>query len=383
MFGRKSRFPEPQTTQEDSFVRITGYAEYCKTKHPKRALLSYVPQPIVNHLNGLPTTKFSNEGIAQAWARVLNELGYIVDIISWDDISFTPVNQYDMLVLHGGVNFSSIYPKLPNKPPVIHFLTGTYWKFNNTAAAKRLADFEARHHVAIEQERPVDPREEEVNEIANGIIILGNQIILDTFSKYKTVKNINLASFPDSHFDNTNKDYKNARRNFLFHAGAGNIHKGLDLVLDSFATLTDEHLYVANYIQPEIQKVYAEVFKRPNIHAIGEVNLRSPEFYEAMDTCGYLILPSCSEGQSGAVIETMNQGLVPIVSSYCGVTVDGFGMTLEGCSVEEIIRTVKIAASIDPDALQAIATKTHMIAKEDYTPDIFRYQLMAAIKAII
>ena len=60
--------------------------------------------------------------------------------------------------------------------------------------------------------------------------------------------------YPDT-YSSSNKNFDDARNNFLFFNGPGNVHKGLDLMLEVF-TRVDQHLYIRQNIEPAFLKAY-------------------------------------------------------------------------------------------------------------------------------
>jgi glycosyltransferase involved in cell wall biosynthesis len=366
-------------TTSDDHVYVLNYRKHLRARRPKRALLSYLPEPIASELGGEKIIRFSNSGLGLSWAQVLNELGYIVDIISWDDKDFVPAKKYDLVVFHGGKNFQHISTNLQGNPPIIHFLTGSYWKFNNDEEDKRLNDFYKRQGVKLARDRYIYDSEDTVNEAANGIIVLGDPSMRSTYpANYKKVLTINNASYPDDHFDTYKKDYASARQNFLFFAGSGNIHKGLDLLLDAFKGLS-LHLYIVTVPDQELLAAYKDVLKQPNIHLVGEVGMRSPEFYEVMDKCAFVILPSCSEGQAGSVVEAMNQGLIPIVSKATRLDARAYGVVLETVSIRSIQRVVKKMSVLSPAEVKKLSLKTRTTAQTEHSAAHFRSTLKQLI----
>lgn len=383
----------PVITRDEAtgWTIITDYQLYVPKLarlRPKRALLSYVTGPLVSELNGEKLVRFSNYGLAVNWVRALNELGYIVDMIDWDNTEFQPAQPYDLVVFHGGKNFAEVMPRLremtgPNRQTrIIHYLTGSYWKFNNDEEDKRLADFKKRHGVAVGRDRFIHASEDAVNEAADSIIVLGDPSMRHTYPKnYKKVLTVNNGSYPDDHFTSHTKDYEAAKHNFLFYAGAGSIHKGLDLLIDAFKTLTDQHLYIVANTDPAVMKVFGKELKRSNIHHVGEVGMRTKEFYDAMDACAFVILPSCSEGQAGSVVEAMNQGLIPIVSKETRLDAREYGFVLAENSIAEIINTVTRVSSLPSHEVAQLSHKTHATALRDHSPESFRRDLKQLIKA--
>ena len=324
MFSKSSVATKPVIETLGNHTRIFGISTKRRSR-PKRALLSYLTGPVIAEINNEPIVRFSNHGLAVSWVHVLTGLGYEVDVIEWNDANFKPTQTYDLIVFHGGNNFKQIMSHVANKPRIIHWLTGSYWKFNNEAEDKRLADFTKRHGVKVPRDRYIQVSEDEVNEAADGIIVLGDPSMRDTYPKsYKKVLTVNNASYPDDHFLKTKKDYEQVRKNFLFFAGAGNVHKGLDLLIDAFKDL-DAHLTIVAHTDDAVMKVFERELKLPNIHLLGEVGMRTAAFYEIMDNNAFVILPSCSEGQAGSVVECINQGLIPIVSKETRLDTRGTG----------------------------------------------------------
>jgi len=369
---------------ESDHQQILGYREYSPVWRPwsKYALLSYLVSPIVAHLEGRPTTRFSNEGIALAWAQVLNQLGYEVEIIDWDDKTFKPDRKYDLVVAHGGKNFEYLRKVLGSGYKLIYFSTGTYWRFGNAAEDKRLTDLKRRRRVTLPHDRYVHDSEESANRSAGGIIIMGNQFTRSTYNKFPLVISLNNANFPDDHFDTVKKNYAEARNNWLFFAGAGNVHKGLDLVIEAFKDL-NQNLYIITLPEKKFLSAYKNELKLPNIHFIGEVPMRTDRFYEIVDKCAFQIFPSCSEGQPGSVVEAMNQGLIPILSRESGLDADKYGVILRENTVDCIKETVRQMSAQEPSRVEAMAKKVRKIALKDHNPEKFRKDLKKAVSKIL
>src|SRR5665213_139376 len=153
MLDKLWRHRPNEIVRSDNHTYIFNYRRYLRGLRPKKALLSYLPDPVVADLRDEPIVRFSNSGLGISWAQVLNELGYIVDIISWDDKDFVPRQQYDLIVFHGGKNYENIIKHQDRKPDIVHFLTGSYWKFNNQEEDKRIDKFFKRHGVKLSRDR--------------------------------------------------------------------------------------------------------------------------------------------------------------------------------------------------------------------------------------
>ena len=362
---------------------LYGYTRELRTPVRGRALISYLPDPVRDRLAGRHEAQFSNRGIARALPRALNELGFAVDVVSWDDTEFAVNESYDVLVQHGGINFDHLHAQLSPDTRTVYFSSGAYWRVHNQRAEERAAAFERRHGVRLEPERQIKAPEERATRLADGVIAIGSASIVSTYKDFELVLPLDLAAYPDARADARAKDMASARNRAVFHAGGGNLHKGLDLVLEAFADL-DMELYVVTHLQPEFVAVYQpEIAAQSNIHLVGMVGHRSREFYEIMDACAYAILPSCSEGQPGSVVETMGQGLIPIVSAESNLDTADFGVTLGAASIEEIRSAVTGLRDLADDELTARSAAARHAARTRHAPDVFLDSLKRHLATVL
>jgi glycosyltransferase involved in cell wall biosynthesis len=194
---------------------------------------------------------------------------------------------------------------------------------------------------------------------------------------------INNTALRDDHYDEIDKNFVKGRDHFLYFAGPGNIHKGLDLLLEAFSKL-EQHLWICSKMDKKFVDVYSnELYDCENIHLIGCVQLRSVQFYEVMQTCNYAILPSCSEGGAHSIIECMNQGLIPVVSRACGLDVNNYGLILAPCTLEEICRMVRRLSSYSATQCREMSVKAREAAVTAFSEIAFHQNLRHALESII
>lgn len=360
--------------------RLFGYDRYLRKPRSGRALLSYVPEPVRDELNGDRTTSFSNQGIANAIPRALNELGYVVDIVSWDDIQFRPRRRYDLLVQHGGANFAQLSAGLRSSVPVVYFSTGNYWRLHNALSERRSTDFERRHGIRRSPDRWIAAPEEEALLRADGIIALGSDWIRESYGPFPHVFPIDIGVFPpERHVD---RDLAAARDHVLFFSGPGNLHKGLDLALEAFAGLA-QHLHVVTWIDPDFIAVFEPLLRQsPNIHVHGHIPLRSDRFYELVSTCAFAIAPTASDGQPGSLLECINNGLIPLATREAHLDVTGFGRITEG-SVDAIRAAVGDLVGLDLSELARMSEEARRVAAERHSPERFVSTMTAHLAAVL
>ena len=168
----------------------------------------------------------------------------------------------------------------------------------------------------------------------------------------------------------------------MFFAGAGNVHKGLDLLLESFVG-SENNLYVVGHLEPKFCDIMNSFFEEENIHKIGEVSMRSKEFYKISDKCVFAVLPSCSEGQAGSIVECMNQGLIPIVSKETRLDVGNFGFLLNNTHSKEIRRICTKASRIESTILKKMSSIARQEALKNHSVKYFEKKLINNIRVIL
>jgi glycosyltransferase involved in cell wall biosynthesis len=349
----------------------------------KRALVSYITMPFRLRPGHPDHIRFSNNGIARNIVRALNELGYMVDVVEWSDTKFTPKRKYDLFLGHGGTNFVSLAGQLPADIAKIYFSSGTYWKHFNDAEEARFAALVQRRGVRLAYDRWIHESEENANRTADGIICLGNEVARETYASFPVVRNVNNAAYPEPRNELAKKNFGAARRNFLFFSGGGNVHKGLDLLLEAFSRV-NAHLWICQHIVPEFWALYRkELEEQPNIHTVGTVPMRSPEYYALADRCAYVIHPSCAEGCVGSVVECMHQGLVPVVSRESTVETGDYGITLKNCSIEEIARTVEELSQKPAEWCAEKSRATRAAAEQNFSEVAFLKNIRGAFESAL
>jgi hypothetical protein len=367
---------------ETSPQRILNYRRYNRKNLNKKALLSFLVEPIAQELHGQRHSAFSNAGLGTAIPRVLNQMGYRTDIINWDDRDFNPSDQYDLVVVHGAKNYESLKLKLVGDPTIIYFSTGSYWKFHNQQEQKRFDYFWRRHNIRLPLDRFISEPEEQANHEADGIICLGNALCKDTYAGFSNVQNLNIASIPIPDRGGE-RDWSKVNKTFLFFSGGGNVHKGLDLLLDAVAG-SDLQLRIGTKLDPEFEEFYREqLYESDNIQYLGFVPVGSPEFYQAVQEAGFVVLPSCSEGSPGSVVDCMQQGLIPVVTPDAHIDADEFGFVFGEATVDSVRQTLEMAAGQPVERLKTLSRAAKRSAARDYTVRGFDEALNSAIASIL
>jgi len=325
---------------------------------------------------------FSNHGIAQAIPEALNKLGYEVDIVNHDNPTWVPHRTYDVFVGHGGRNFDRLARHVGEATLKIYFSTGIWWREANRRAAERLYEATVRTGFLLPPERAIQCNEDHATLAADGVIFLGNSSAGSTYGCIRNKVGINNAVFPVDYDPVQGRDFSNGRRHFLFFSGKGNVHKGLDVILEAFDGF-DAHLHICQAIQPQFARVYERhLNERPNIHLHGFLPMRGREFRALALMCNWTISATCAEGQPGAVLECMAHGLIPILSAQANIDVEGIGVRLPDCSPATIRSVLSEVVEWSPARCNETTQNLLNVMTQQYTAAGFVKSFAKAVQTL-
>jgi glycosyltransferase involved in cell wall biosynthesis len=316
-------------------------------------------------------------------ARTLQEQGFNVDVISYTNLSFRPSKDYSLIV-DTRENLQRLSPFLSDQCLKIMHIDSAHILFSNRAELDRLFALQERRHVTLTPRRFQTPNLG--IESAHCATLLGNRFTADTF-RYacKPLYPVPVSS-PHLYDWPANKDFRKARKTFMWLGSGGLVHKGLDLVLEAFAQMSDFQLIVCGPVanEPDFAAAYHhELYETRNIEVVGWTEMGSPLFTNLAMRCAGMVYPSCSEGQCGSVVTAMHAGLIPICSYESGVDVAPFGTILHQCSIGEIQRSVEAVAALDPLQAAKRARDAWQYARSVHTRENFGREYRRAMNRIL
>ncbi|BAZ03705.1 glycosyltransferase [Calothrix sp. NIES-3974] len=345
-------------------------------------LISYITKPFLPNITPEQIRSHTQMWECQQMAQTFLDMGYCVDVINFYNDIFIPEKRYDFFI-ETRWNLQRSAPYLnPDCIKIFHADTA-HILFHNAAEAKRLLDLQQRRGVTLAPRRFEQPNH--ALEHADYAMVLGNEFTVGTY-KYanKPIYPISVST-PVTYPWNESKDFDKCRKNFLFFSSGGMVHKGLDLALEAFVEMPDFHLTICGPVDKEddfVKAYYRELYETENIHTVGWVDVSSDKFQEIADNCIGLVYPSCSEGQSGAVISCLHQGLIPILSYKSGVTVDNFGLILPNCSIPAIKQAVNRISQVSTADLKWMSRQAWEYARANHTQERFAQVYKETIEKI-
>lgn len=338
---------------------VKNYQTYCKKK-VGHALLYYKTDSL--SVKALAKKYIhTNDWEVLAITKILNQLGYFVDIID-RDITLRNVrkisDQYDIFIGIGAGNsgkyFSDIAERL-TKAIKIFYAAGPEPDESNRLELGRYENFKRRHpEIEFEGRRLIDKVDiDRAMRSTDVIFCVGNKFTQDTYKKHgKPIYRINPSSSPlitASLKDLTEK----SPLHFLYFGGNGSIVKGLDVLIEAFVGLPELHLYICAPHETEIEAAYGEILRSAkNIHWVGFVTVGGKIFNDLTAKCGYAILPSSSEGIATSVTTVMRKGLVPVTTYESGIDLEDFGFQIKNVDIDALRQQIKEISTITKEDLK-------------------------------
>ncbi len=352
------------------------------TLYPKkfegRALVAYFPDAFF--ARGEIPYHHTHFWESREIAMICCEMGFVTDVIRWDNYSFYPMNSYD-LVIDVRMQLPRIAYFLPENCIKIQHIETAYYKVNNRGEMRRLKMLEKRKGVRLKPRRQMEASE--ALAYADCGIVLGNEFTARSYENFeKTILRVPI-SVPFSFFPFRLKDWNLARKRFIWFGSGGLVHKGLDLVLEAFALLKDLELFICGpvYNESDFYSLYLKELSLPNIHLLDWVDIYSTEFIELLNSVGFIVFPSVSEGGGGSVVHVMHAGVIPIVTE--SASVDAYWGYKVKDSVESVIETVLKASSASKDELEYRSLKTREFACKYFTRCSFSYHFRRTLAHIL
>jgi len=350
----------------------------------RRALLVYMVEPFADpwrreHL----VRRYHIAWRVQEIASVLDGMGFCVDVVQWVDERFVPTAPYDLLVGTGSANMR-LAGLMTDHCKKVGLATGCEAGFNNRAEERRLKDLHGRRGRQLAPRR-LAPVYSESLRVFDALGVMGNRSTVDTFAPFHS----RIYAFNNHRGDEMrwcDRDLEQARRHFLYVASWGQVHRGLDLLLETFARLPSCHLHVCGPVEREgdfFDCYRHELRNVPNIHVEGFIQIPSARFFDLCSRCAAVVLPSCAEGQSGAVVAAMHTGLVPVISRETGIDVGDFGVLLPDCTLDTIGREVERMAGRPPDELLTRTRRVRAVARKSFSTTAFTERFTHMLTEIV
>jgi glycosyltransferase involved in cell wall biosynthesis len=383
-FAQKHMHPMRVWSSAKQMVRYL-FPPVCRNvnhgNYSKRCLLSYITKPF---RDGPSSVIHQNRWQVRELARVIGGYGYNVDVVDWYHARVKLEGKYDLLL---DVSPGQNHPHndhLAEGASRVALLTTSNPATSNQAETARLERIARSRGVKLKPRWYLEPLTNEAVESCAAFWLIGNSQTLSTYRGFalppvSLIRNTGYSLLYPS--DNSRK----SPRSFLFLGSRGQVHKGLDLLLEIFAELPQLRLYVCGHFAAEkdfCEAYRKELFETPNIVPVGFVDITGDHFRSLVAECSYVVMPSCAEGMSGSVLTGMSAGLIPVVSRECGF--DGADAhLLEDCSLACIRDTVDSLSRQPADWIRNQSLAAVKAVRLKFLPDHYTDCIRTAMQSLV
>ena len=352
------------------------------TSYKKNALFIYITEPFLTRRN---YNMHQNRVQAYIFATFCKQFGYNVDVVD-ESVNTLDLDKHYDLIIDSHPKKKSFYEKnVKDDSKKIVYLTGSNPEFSNQQERQRILDVNRRRNSNLKPKRNCLEFKGDVIESFNSIFLIGNTTTKSTYSNFSipimTVNNSGNSFFSYPKFSEKQSN------SFLFLSSSSQVHKGLDLLLDVFSKHNQFNLYVCSDFKSEndfFDLYKDELTAFSNIKGIGMLDLKGRHFQSILNICSYLVLPSCSEGMSGAVLTAMSAGLIPIISDRCGVDYISHEYPLESfLNPDTFLSILTEFSSKSVVWIQEEGLRFREIYNQHYTIQNYQKMILDNIKATI
>lgn len=286
-------------------------------------------------------------------------------------------NDYDYVIGQGEAfrKASAINPKAKR----ILYLTENPPAYSLKKEEERIAYFEERHHKKVGVARSGKFFRDEDFENLDSCIFIGNPSDSEKIPDIRTYT-IRPSGIINPLFDVKSRDYKTAKSRFMWIGSYGAVHKGLDILFDVFHRHPELQLYVLGFNEKDRRMLKGML--PSNAIDFGYLNITGKKFARLASECGFVILPSCSEGLATSVITGMNHGLIPIVTKETGIQAP-VGEVLSDYKVDSIDDAITRWSGMDVSRLSEMSEQTIKFARDTYSIEKYSQRISEIVGSVI
>ena len=346
---------------------------------------SYLNPSIKRKVSHFFRSSHSNFLEANAILNSLKKTGLKISSFDHDSTINIECKKITHVFGYGNPVFQVISKSLNREIKFIHYLTGSEKNFQNNAEIKRVNYFNNKYSAKYIPRRIVNEPHSLEEFYIKKVILIGNKKTQSTYQERinsgDIIKTINATS-PIKLNDETKnfiyeRFFNSETKKILFISGSGLVHKGLDLVLEAIKDLNTSkiELHIMSPYEKDFFKPLKNLVSKPNIIYHGFKNLKSISTRKIIESCHFIISPSCSEGQSTSVLAGMTCGLVPIITEECGIDINEDIYLLKSLSSKDIAQALDNALSLNFKNYKNKSERSMELIKKNHQIKNFQYNI--------
>jgi hypothetical protein len=377
------KFPLPIIYREfiHSQFPIIGINYNPLIKDQKKVLISYV-NPLYNGTNVFYHTNVLESFII---IQFFIEDNYEIDIIPSTSSEYSKIKNKAYDIIFG---FGEPFRKISNQKinilsKKILYLTESSPDFSLMKEKERIDYFYKRHKKRIKVSRSNLYLNSKDLTITNSCILIGNDQTKNTYKNSSELDHIHCIQ-PSALFNTkyifSDRNISHTKNNFLWFGSNSFIHRGLDLLIETFKNIPEGNLFICGYYLNDEKNIKKLIGKSTNIHLMGSINVQSNEFLKIINNCSFIISASCSEGMSTSVLTCMKHAMIPVITKETGIDInEELGFVFEDYKIEYLLGKIKFIISKKNNEIQLMHQKVFNYSKTKFTLKHFDEQFRSII----
>jgi hypothetical protein len=301
--------------------------------------------------------------------KILIDMNFSIDVCNCNDmISIEKIKnkKYDYIL-----GFGKAYELLVNNKQYgksILFITENDPEIANNNYQERINYFKSRH-----------PKKKISNAIIRNNYYNMNQLVISDIGiainsdyncnymkkRFNTFYSLNINGLSNSDFVYTTDHIIKKRNSFVWFGSRGVIHKGLDILVDTFALMPHLNLNIYGISEEEINLIQQN---KPNINIHSKIHVMDPEFIRKVVLENVFVVSlSCSEGMQSAIATCMLHGLIPIVTKETGYNSHDSILEFSDYTIDSVRSTLTEICNYSDDLIIQLSKSAYIYANENFT----------------
>lgn len=314
--------------------------------------------------------------------NAFHENGYVIDIVSSDDLSTLDIlssKKYSVIFGFGDV-FYEMTMLNPDAISIL-YMTENHPELSYVAEIERINYFYERHHKRVPSFRSnMYYKKSHLDKAYDNIIVLGEDFPYR--SQYSKIFQIYPTGLINDSFCIHREKAISAKNNFLWLGSVGAVHKGLDLLIDIARKNADFILHVCGLTEND--RKFLKINKMENIIDYGKISVNSELFLDICNKVAFVILPSCSEGFSTSIATGMLHGLIPVVTKNIGMNRLGdLAFFIDDYHVDNLEGLISDLMQVDNSYLKALGQRNYFFAKQNFSVEIYADRFNSILRTIL
>ena len=198
--------------------------------------------------------------------------------------------------------------------------------------------------------------------------------MIKAYGKYThKIRAVGWAAYVEDDLIVQDRDFDEGRKGFIYVAGnLGNVQKGLDVLLDTFARTPELNLYIYCNVEEEVRQLFRKELSLPNIRYIYHYRFsRLRRHLRAiLKRVNFTITAPIDSGIGTAFLGSVGVGLIP-VGFVDMPTSPASSHLADSWQIESLVRNVREASRMPVEWCRQASALSMQNYRDNWSPQVF------------